>query len=247
MTSNACISEIFSSRQGEGSYLGEKMTFIRFASCDLGCEWCDTDLDIDLDNKCNVFTPHKNKIAYKIENPVGLVKLTEILENFTDKYVAITGGEPLEQVDFLKHLLPNLQRKRKILLETNGIYYKALKLIADYVDIVSMDIKLPSSTGQRPFWKEHKDFMNAALEKGKELYIKLVVTSATTDKDITEAIKLISTTNRFIKVFLQPVTPTEKFSETVSDERLLSMKRLFGAWLPNVSITPQMHKEWGIK
>jgi len=245
MTTSACINEIFSSRQGEGAHLGEKMTFVRFASCDMGCSWCDTDFENNKD--CNIYAPNNESITKTIENPVGLVTLTEVLERYTDKFVAITGGEPLEQVDFLKHLLPNLQQKRKILLETNGVYYKAFRLISDYVDVISMDIKLPSSTGQKPFWEEHRNFLRISLESGKDLYVKLVVTEATTDKDVNEAIKLISSTNRYIPVFIQPVTPTSEFQENISDERLMSFKRLFGAWLPNVKIVPQMHKEWGIK
>lgn len=245
MTVTACLKEIFSSLQGEGQYVGEKMTFVRFSSCSLGCEWCDTDFDND--KYCRVYSLDNNDIDEKIPNPVSLVKLSDTLERFNDKYVAITGGEPLEQTDFLLQFLPNLQQKKKILLETNGIFHKELKLLANYIDIISMDIKLPSSTGRRSFWEEHKQFLAAAIESGKEVYIKLVVTSATTDKDINEAIKLISRTNRYIQVFLQPASPTENFSDNISDDRLLSMKRLFGAWLPNVSIAPQMHKLWGIK
>jgi organic radical activating enzyme len=245
MTTTACINEIFSSLQGEGAYLGEKMTFIRFAECSFGCNWCDTDFESN--KECKLFAPQSNKVASLIENPVGIVRLTEVLEQYSDKFIAITGGEPLEQVDFLRNLLPDLQRKRKILLETNGVHHKALKLVSDYIDVTSMDIKLPSSTGKKPFWNEHQQFIHAALESGKELYIKLVVTATTTDKDINEAIKLISSTNRFIPVFIQPVTPSDDLQDSVSDEKLLSFKRLFGAWLPNVSITPQMHKEWDIK
>ena len=245
MTTTACINEIFSSRQGEGTYVGERMTFVRFSSCKIGCNWCDTDFDNAKD--CNLYAPDSDKIASTLENPVGLVTLTEALEQYSDKFISITGGEPLEQVAFLKHLLPTIQQKRKILLETNGVSYKALRLISDYTDVISMDIKLPSSTGRGPFWKEHKEFLKTALESGKELYVKLVVTSATTDKDVNETIKLISNTNRYIPVFIQPVTPTDDFQDSVSGEKLQSFKRLFGAWLPNVKIAAQMHKEWGIK
>ena len=245
MTITACINEIFSSLQGEGVHAGEKMTFIRFANCTMGCKWCDTDYN---PNKlCKVFKPQTDQLIRTLENPLSIIDLNELLENYTEKIVAITGGEPLEQLAFLQHFLPGLHQKRKILLETNGIFHKALRMISDYIDIISMDIKLPSSTGKRPFWKEHKEFLNAALESGKEIYVKLVVTSATTDKDVNDAIKLISTTNRYIPVVLQPVTPNENFTKSISDDKLLSFKRLFGAWLPNVSITPQLHKEWGIK
>lgn len=245
MIITACINEIFSSPQGEGAHIGEWMTFIRFANCGLGCQWCDTDYSPH--HFCDVFDPNSKSLARTIKNPVGISELIEIIDNFSDKTVAVTGGEPLEQADFLENLLPHLSHKRKILLETNGIYYERLKRVVQSIDIISMDIKLPSSTGRRPFWKEHERFLDAALESQSEIYIKLVVTPTTSDKDINDAIKLIYSRNRHIPLFIQPVSPTDGFTERVSEDRLHSMKRLFSAWLPNVKITPQMHKIWDVK
>ncbi len=37
----AKISEIFCSIQGEGLYLGQKQIFVRFAGCNLDCDYCD--------------------------------------------------------------------------------------------------------------------------------------------------------------------------------------------------------------
>lgn len=245
MSMNVFINEIFSSVQGEGSHAGEKMIFVRFASCNLNCKWCDTDHDFH--GECNIIKDEPGTAVKTITNPVGIVRLMEVLDEFDNDIIAITGGEPLEQVDFLANFLPNVKQKRKVLLETNGIDHNALvKIVAD-VDIISMDIKLPSSTGLKPFWNEHREFLTTSLESGKELYIKLVVTESTTDIDINNAIKLISGTNRHIPVFIQPATPTESFHESVSVERLKSFERLFCAWLPNVRVSPQMHKVWGIK
>lgn len=245
MVTTACINEIFSSPQGEGLYAGEKMTFIRFASCTLGCQWCDTDCN---PNKfCRVYISSQQTPDISIQNPVGIAKLNEIMGEFPDGTVGVTGGEPLEQVGFLKEYLPILSGRRKILLETNGIHFNALKEIAKYTDIISMDIKLPSSTGKRPLWKEHEQFLHAALETNAELYVKLVVTSSTSDRDINEAIKLLSKTNRYVPIFIQPVTPSEGFPDAISSDRILSLKRLLGAWLPNVRVSQQMHRMWGVK
>jgi len=242
---NACINEIFSSVQGEGQHIGERMTFIRFAHCGLKCQWCDT---VCTPNElCEIFDPRTHDVAQTLENPIGILQLGNILDNFSDDTLAITGGEPLEQIEFLTEFFPTQDKRRRILLETNGIYPDAFKKIASHVDVVSMDIKLPSSTGLKPYWKEHKKFLEVVLESGSEIYIKLVVTAMTSDKDLNEAIKLISSTNRYVPVFLQPVTPNDNFSATIPEEKLLSFKRLFAAWFPNVSITPQMHKTWDIK
>ena len=245
MINTACINEIFSSRQGEGIYAGKKMTFVRFASCSLDCQWCDTDTSEY--SSCTVYGWKDDETIITIENPVTISRLSEILSFFSDDFVAITGGEPLEQASFLKELLPSLHMTKKILLETNGIFYKELGGVIDNIDVISMDFKLPSSTGMKGFWEEHQKFIRQALTSDKEIYIKLVVTSNTSDKDINDAIKIISTTNRYIPVVIQPATPTDTFSDSISDERLHSFERLFGAWLQNVSVIPQMHKEWGVK
>jgi len=42
----ANLSEIFSSIQGEGPYIGCKQIFIRFSDCNLDCDYCDTDFNL---------------------------------------------------------------------------------------------------------------------------------------------------------------------------------------------------------
>lgn len=241
----ACINEIFSSLQGEGLLVGEKMTFVRFATCNLSCSWCDTECNPN--RTCKIFNPETQTINNEIENPLSITRLLESINYYDDKIIALTGGEPLEQADFLTNFLPALNGNKRILLETNGTLPLALKKISNYIDIVSMDIKLPSSAGIQPLWKEHRAFLHTAIETNMEVYIKLVLAGNTSDKDINEAIKLITKTNRYIPVVLQPVTTSKKFPDAITDDRLLSIKRLFSAWLPNVKITPQMHKMWGVK
>ena len=41
-TINAPIIEIFSTFQGEGSFIGKRQIFVRFAGCNLNCNYCDT-------------------------------------------------------------------------------------------------------------------------------------------------------------------------------------------------------------
>jgi organic radical activating enzyme len=110
---------------------------------------------------------------YTFPNPVSPERLTEIVNSFQihpnlHHSISLTGGEPLEQVDFLKEWLPIIRRgsrgtvpdlraKRSgvvesglsplIYLETNGILSSPLSEVIDLIDIIGMDIKLPSVAG----------------------------------------------------------------------------------------------------
>ena len=70
-----------------------------------------------------------------------------------------------------------MKKSAVIYLETNGINYGAIANLRQMVDVVSMDFKLPSATGLRPFWKEHEQFLSAA--RGAILFVKAVVTGKT--------------------------------------------------------------------
>lgn len=245
MNTNAFITEIFSSLQGEGPHTGEPMTFVRFAGCSVACRWCDT-RSLGESEFYKIETPPNSRHFINTTNPVTIEKLNEHLSFFTDPTIAVTGGEPLEQAEFIANWLPSLKPARKILLETNGTLPQNLESVAKHVDIISMDIKLPSSTGRPAFWQEHALFLSKARETGKETYVKIVVTEDTTDKDIQEAIQLIAAVNKFTPVVLQPAAETVSFSKKTSLEHIRSLERLCQLWLPNTSVMPQMHKKWDV-
>ena len=116
------VKEIFRSIQGEGHKTGKESVFIRFTGCNLWngkvenrlkavCDFCDTDfIGIDGENggKYNLYD-----LVEKVE------KVWESSFTLKNKYVILTGGEPLLQVD---HALVNLLKKKKytVALETNG-------------------------------------------------------------------------------------------------------------------------------
>jgi 7-carboxy-7-deazaguanine synthase len=227
----AKISEIFLSQQGEGPFWGSKQLFIRFYGCNLECVYCDTLL-----------------VSYKtFTRDMLLGKILDFEDDYNE--LALTGGEPLLHGDFLKEFLPLFRkhRKHRVFLETNGTMPEALKEIIDLVDIVSMDVKLPSSGGTLlGVWGEHRKFME--VSRDKELIVKAVVADSTTFDDIKELGRIVSGIDKELVVVLQPVTPVNEHVKEPDDE-LLSY---FRGYLENetdkkVMVLAQMHKCMGIK
>ena len=243
---SAHIVEVFSSLQGEGLYAGIPMTFVRFGRCSMGCRYCDTPAGLCQGEECRVESPPRSQGFEVLENPIMVTKLTEIMEPFDDEFVSVTGGEPLEQVGFLAEWLPAVYPHRRVLLETNGILHREIERVIQHVNVVSMDIKPPSSTGRRARWKEHEAFLRTVVAAGREIYVKLVVTEETTDSDIQRSIGIVTDVNKYIPMVIQPAAETLTFRCRISEERLRSLERLCSAYLDDVRIMPQMHKQWGV-
>jgi len=227
----AKVTEVFLSVQGEGIYAGEPHIFVRFYGCNMKCEFCDTS-------------------QYEIPMDLPLTKLIyEISAADKDKKaaaVAITGGEPLLHSDFLKCMLPVLRRRGyRIYLDTNGTLPEKLQELIDAVDIIAMDIKLPSSTGYRDLWKEHLEFLKIA--KAKEVFTKTVVTGRTDEADMDKTIDLIETVDRRIPLILQPASEFGEFKAVADHNTLLQWQKKARERLGDVRIIPQLHKIEGIR
>ena len=110
------VSEIFTSFQGEGPYIGTPATFLRLYGCNLNCEWCDTDIS-----------------TYEMlsVDDVAEILITQMEFNNINLLV-ITGGEPTLQMEEIKRLIKALPDDIKIQLETNGSIFEYLPEI-EYV------------------------------------------------------------------------------------------------------------------
>lgn len=211
----ARLNEIFASIQGEGPWIGERHIFVRFQGCDIRCRYCDTPAAALADKEqecCASQASAGPAISYEqIPNPVSASRLTELCNRLvipgpSRSTISLTGGEPLLQHEFLAQWLPIVKKKFRIYLETNGIHDEAMRALHGLVDIVSMDFKLPSATGLRPFWVEHKRFLSAAGDAG--IFIKAVVTRDTNMDDILESSNIIAGHNASIPFILQPAGNT---------------------------------------
>ncbi len=181
-----------------------------------------------------------------VPNPFAIPRalaFVDRLNSFSSLHhsVSLTGGEPLLRDNFLHDLLPLLKaRGHKIFLETNGTLPDNLAgLLADF-DIISMDVKLPSSGGGNPHWSDHKKFLGLAIEK--EVFVKAVITPDTTIEDVEKAISLVEEVDEGVPFVLQPVSPTKYFPEPPSPRMMLDLQMLAKRRLKSVLVIPQIHK-----
>ena len=212
------IIEIFSSIQGEGKFAGCRQVFVRLADCNLNCAYCDTDFS----RKNNFMTAEQ--VADTIKKYSEQVPIHS---------VSFTGGEHLLHSKFIYDVSKLVDKK--IFLETNGTLYNELEKILSAIDIISMDIKLPSVTGKN-YFDLHKKFIEIAC--AKDLYIKIVVSAETTEDEFIAAIDLIP---KNILLVIQPVTPVGKI-KIASAEKILHLQALALKKISDVRVIPQTHK-----
>ena len=123
------VKEIFKSIQGEGFHSGKTAVFIRFSGCNLWngiekfrksaiCNFCDTNF---------VGVNGQNGGEYKLEDLIKkTLNIWSAVKSYHKRFVVLTGGEPLLQVD--KQLIKELKKKNfYIALETNGTIQTKLK------------------------------------------------------------------------------------------------------------------------
>jgi len=221
----AKISEVFSSVQGEGIYIGRKEIFVRFSGCNLNCVFCDTN--------------HKRGKFYTVK------ELTQKINDHSDtfgrgaKWLTLTGGEPLLWSDFLEELLPLLKKEYKVTLETNGTLPAKFRKIKNWVDLVALDFKLPSSAEEKSFWKEHQKFLKLVENKS---FVKAVITGRTDLQDVRKAVAIIFKINPKIPFILQPASAYKKFKDVPRIEKVLQFQEEALKSISDVRVIPQVHK-----
>jgi len=227
--------------------MGERHIFVRLSGCSLGCEYCDTSYSLGDADRAYIeegagkpSSPLKNPLSSR--TVIDAVLAQEIFPGFNSK-LSITGGEPLEQPEFLRGLLEELEGRFGILLETNGILAEALSETVDLKDIISMDFKIPSTAGKGELWERHSDFLDAA--KGKELIAKVVVSSGTRTEEVETAAKILAKSAPDALLVIQPVVLAARSGP--SPEMLFEFYSSARQVLKNVRVIPQVHKILGVR
>jgi 7-carboxy-7-deazaguanine synthase len=248
------IAELFSGIQGEGHWVGQRQLFLRFIGCDLRCQWCDSPDSLvykeGTESRIEQ-TPGKRDFAFS-SNPHEVFELAKQVANMDAKLehhsMSLTGGEPLLQANFIAQLLHNLRFRHnfapKIFLETGGHRPDELKQVIEYLDFLSFDLKLPSSTLDKPLWNKHIEFIEVASQK--QGYAKAVLTAETTDDDVRQAAELIKQNGNSFDLILQPVAliPQNSNYSVPSPEQMLDWQALTVKVLGRgrVQVIPQTHK-----
>jgi len=222
----AKVAEIFHSIQGEAKYIGCPQVFVRLAGCDLMCSYCDT--------VHHVFTE---------------MEVSEVWDEIAKSphyfdVVSLTGGEPLCQPEVVNELGALIKKHgNRVLLETHGALPEALKQVVHNVDIVAMDIKLPSSAGTPELWESSKEFLKIALAHDKETFVKVVVTPKTKASEIEHAAQIVGACGKDITFYLQPVHAERN---NFSVQQMLAMCDLVAQHVRDVRIVGQMHKYFAV-
>ncbi len=247
MSNTAFISELFSSVQGEGLFAGRRQIFIRLMECNLDCQYCDTDFAMSAVGKCE--TAPGSGVSRDVNQPVSLPVVISLVNEWLTRLpgahhsISITGGEPLVSLATLAEWLPELGRLLPVHLETNGTLSQALRQVKPLLHHISMDIKLPSTSGiGRSLWEEHALFLREAY--GISLAVKIVVSDRTTPEEIWQVTDLIRGVDGAIPLFIQPLSLTDG-SVGIGAVTLLELQALAASRLSDVRVIPQMHRMLG--
>lgn len=222
----AKVVEIFHSIQGEAKYIGAPQVFVRLAGCDLSCTYCDT--------------------VYNVFSEMEVAAIWAEIEKTPHYFsvVSLTGGEPLCQPQVVNELGALIKKHgKKVLLETHGANPEALKQVIHNVDIVAMDIKLPSSAGTTALWESSREFLKISLDHGKDVFVKSVVSPSTKADDIVRAAQITGSFGKEIPFYLQPV---HQDRAGFNVNQMLAMCDLAAQYVNDVRMVGQMHKYFSV-
>lgn len=170
------VSEVFESLQGEGASAGAPAMFLRLATCNLHCSWCDTKYTWDFNN-------------YSYRDEVRSLSHEEVAHQLvagSPRRLVVTGGEPLLQQAGLTSVLEALGDGWVVEVETNGTLAPSSAL-SQRVDQWNVSPKLAGS-GNRESLRLRPQVLQSFKDTGRA-WLKLVVES---DADLTEADALIA-------------------------------------------------------
>ena len=234
------VSEIFTSIEGEGVFVGKKTLFIRLSGCHLKCRWCDTRYALPLDSG----------IDYQVEEIKDLV--VKERQPFTYK-VNFTGGEPLLQIEAVTQLADFIKRHTnlKTYIESSCFDSELFSKILPYMDICKVEFKTEDSKVVKD-----EDYDNLlineirclelAVQNSKTTYIKIVVTNSTKLDSFKNLVCNISKKIKPSDIMGFIIQPSDIIDQPTVN-KLLDIYDIVQPMFPEVRIIPQLHKEIGAR
>lgn len=199
------ITDIFQTIQGEGTLQGVPSIFIRFAECNLRCQWCDTT---------------KEGVNKKL---VSWEEINMQISQYTANHIVITGGEPMlyESIEYLIYMLKN--KNYHITVETNGTIYRHT-----LCDLVSISPKLQHSGNDTMHLKTiYPDVINRYISNN-DYQLKFVVRDCEEDfcevKNILEELPQVN----YQKVLIMALSSSKADLERIQKQviRLCIQKKM---------------------
>ncbi len=118
------VTEVYTSVQGESTWVGQPCTFVRLTGCNLRCRWCDSEF---------TFTGGEYRSIDQVVDQVVAAGIP---------LVEVTGGEPLAQRQVIPLMQRLLEAGHRVLLETSGSL--SIAEVPDPVHVI-LDLKPPDS------------------------------------------------------------------------------------------------------
>jgi 7-carboxy-7-deazaguanine synthase len=237
------LAEIFVTCQGEGPHVGKRHLFLRLAGCEVGCRFCDTP-DALRGGASYEVRATEGDPARVLPNPAAAAVVAALVHDLAAAHaplhaISVTGGEPLEQPDFLTALLPRLA-PHAVLLETAGLHPRALERVIDHVAIVSMDLKMASVARTAPALEVHREFLAIALRR--EVYVKVVVSRELDLAEFDAGVAMVAAVAPAIPFVIQPETNRRRGLECPFEFLYDLQTRAARLGLADVRVIPQVHK-----
>jgi organic radical activating enzyme len=245
----ANLAEVFSSIQGEGLYVGCRHIFVRVRGCNLHCRYCDTPAASEIGGGC-LAEPAPGQKPVVLDNPISADELATIVGDLDQPpgahhAVAFTGGEPLHKAAYLHNALPLIRKRHlRIYLDTNGTLPEELAGLIDLVDIIAMDIKIPSATGQPAHYEANRRFL--AIAAKRDVFVKVIFSEEIADAELDEIAGVVCSVGRPIPVVLQPVTARCGMTLPRPSTVLAAQQKL-AARVAEVRVIPQVHPVLRVK
>lgn len=236
----ARVSEIFTSIEGEGVFVGKKTLFIRLSGCHLKCRWCDTKYALPLDSGTD----------YQIDEIKDLI--IKELQPFTYK-VNFTGGEPLLQTEAVIELADFIKKHTnlKTYMESSCFDSELFSKVLPYIDICKIEFKTDDSKVVED--EEYDNLilneikcLELAVESNKATYIKIVVTNSTNLESFKNLVYNISKKIKPSEILGFIIQPSFGIDQPTVN-KLLDTYDIVQPMFPEVRIIPQLHKEIGAR